>query len=1431
MNINDSLSIVQIKNFFLILIFGAYSSLNFQSLLAQCPVSLGCNSSVQISLDYSCQAVITPDLVLEGSDTACEYYVTILDENDVVLIETTYSGGTPTWPVIDGSFVGKNSKASVHFINDNNTEISCWGWFTVEDKLPPTITCIDDFTVSCNEDLSNLFNSTTTAEYNNTSPTDLDSDPNTVTVELCLDGTGPNPWELIESASLDWPTATDPDGNGFVNTTGVNYNVSFNGLVIDGQLLGTTSSFGNCIEATFPVAALPGGTIGITLNSVSFFEFQIVDNCDPNTEVLITKDEIVRLDCTDDITARREIQYFTKDEAGLSTANCDFSIFFTKKNLSDIVFPSNRNYTCDDPEINTNGTLDLDPSNTGFPTLGGMELLEDNLCKMNVTFSDDTFNLCGINSIKILRRWTALDWCAGEYGQSYQTIKIEDDQRPIVSCPQDDMVFKTTTGCVANVVFKPLDSNHPTGVLSFTDCSIMDVKVEFLRADERDVNDVDQPFNPAIDNDNFIFTATGLQSGRNWIKYIFTDECNLSTECRFEVIIEDDSAPIPVCDQFTAVSLANNGWGRLYPEAIDDGSYDECGGDVSLEIKRTSTNCAQFSSDKTFGEFVSFCCEEAGETIMVQLRVTDSGGRSNTCEVSVIVQDKSGFELTSCPQTVFNNLKCDDDLSPDLRGRPVISEDCGAGTIGFDDTGSFDDDCGIGKITRQWFIEINGGKTNICEQEFNINSNVTLTENSFVWPADRDDATCENYTTDLGDNVMYNGKPVNEAQFCGDLSFSYEDAVFNTVEGYCVKVIRRYTVIDFCTYDIATGAGIWSRTQIIKVKNNAGPQLMNCPTDTSLVITNSDCETSISFDAPSAFDACLKEDIPENRISYALTEGTNVLSTGTGNTSSFILTPGTYEVTWSVFGVCDNESTCSHSIIVKDEKRPTPYCKGGVTTVLMPPSSPGESPSVALWASDFDLGSTDNCSTNLTVSFEEDDPNATSIEFTCADLGMQSLIIWFTDASGNKDFCQTTVNIQANGGICDGGISNSMIIAGNVETEFNEVLENVTISLQSMEDQSMSFESTNINGHFAFGGMEAYGDYKVNAVSDSDYLNGVSTLDLVLIQQHILGTQPFDSPYKLIAADANNSESVSAIDLIELRKLILGIYDELPDSESWRFLDSSKKIQDAQNPWPIKESIDLSNLIEDEMQNDFLAVKVGDVNGTVEVNNFANNVDVAARNNNSVKLTMDVLSISDFDEYLLPFYLEKEMNLYGLQIKLNLDKSLTIKELDKGKLDLSETNYNIEANTVTISWNSNKLKAIKEGEALFYITVKSENSINESLIFEDQDFKSELYTSDYEVISINIGDFQNEYTTRLYQNTPNPFSNVTNIQFELSKSSLITMKIFDQEGRVIKTLSDSYEKGIHNIKLDSKSLNGNGIYYYQLETELYSGIKKMILID
>jgi Dockerin type I domain len=105
-----------------------------------------------------------------------------------------------------------------------------------------------------------------------------------------------------------------------------------------------------------------------------------------------------------------------------------------------------------------------------------------------------------------------------------------------------------------------------------------------------------------------------------------------------------------------------------------------------------------------------------------------------------------------------------------------------------------------------------------------------------------------------------------------------------------------------------------------------------------------------------------------------------------------------------------------------------------------------------------------------------------------------------------------------------------------------------------------------------------------------DYLDGVSTLDLVRIQRHILGIQPFKNKYNLAAADCNDNGSVTASDLAELRKLIMGITSKLP-APTHRFLWEDDPFHGMNSEVII---FDIKKSIKDNNINIFL-VKTGDI--------------------------------------------------------------------------------------------------------------------------------------------------------------------------------------------------------------------------------------------
>ncbi len=1422
-------------------------------LIGQCPQSLGCNDDIQISLDYECFAVITPELILEDERTGCDYVVTIMTANDVIIDQTTYDMfGDPVHPVIDGSFIGAEYKASVSFVDSNGTTISCWGWFTVEDKLPPELTCIEDITVDCSADLSELYTSMGSVTYcSELSPVDMDMDPSTYTIELSpVDGSDTtNPWEQIDFLDISVPMVPySGSGTGSIVTDAGSYMFApdpVDPTIYRGEISGVQANEDNISPTIYLVIAdTPANQASIAqgvcveINTVSFYKYQQNDNCDPDVEVVINRDDIESLDCTiGDFTARRDIEYYTRDHVGLSAEVCAFSIFFEKSSIADMEFPPNVFYDCDDPAIITDGQLDLSPEVTGQPNIDGFSLLdENNLCKINVTFSDDTFNICGANTIKILRRWTALDWCEGEYAQSYQSIKVVDESAPDIECPDDGLRFYANNDCEGDVIFRPLDTTDVTGFKSVFDCGNLSVKVYYLRSDDFNPLLLEQVYTPAIEIAENVYRAYNLQNGLNYIRYVVSDDCGNESSCDFEIIIEDEDPPYAVCDQFTAVSLADNGWGRLYSASVDDGSYDECGGPVLLEIRRLDTTCDVYdeyeNDDLEFGEYVQFCCQEAGQTIPVEMRVTDQGGKTNTCLVSVIVQDKNGVNATCPPQLVFD-LRCEDVSAIDtsLTGVPVLDGECGLGVLRFEDSGTVNDICGDGSIIRRWFVELPGRTVELenCEQIFNFSSDVILNANSFTWPSDRDDATCENYTTDLGDAVLYNDVPVNEAPICAHLSYSYKDRVFENVEGYCLKIIRTWTVIDFCVYDASLNPfeGIWQRTQVIKVASNDGPTLTDCPQDTVYSAASNMCRQIINFVPPRAFDECAQEFLHPSQIEYVIRRNGNVVRFGSGPIVNDTLDAGTYIVTWSAEGICSSVSECSHQIVIRDEKAPVPYCRSGITTALTPPADPNQDPVIEIWASDFDLGSYDNCDPEVELSFDPNDLSIKALSFTCDDVGENVITMWVTDDMGNQDFCTTILNIQANNNVCPD--TSGMTLGGHVETEFSELIENVEIGLQSMIDASMKYDMTNVNGEFAFHNLEAYLDYQISAISPNDYLNGVSTLDLIIIQRHILGLEPIDSPYKLIASDVNRSQSVTAQDLIELRKLILGIYDELPNNNSWDYVNKSYQFVDQNHPWPFEDKIQMYDLNDDYRDNDLIAVKIGDVNASASING---EYYVDSRSNLNIDIVHDLLELNEDNEYLVPFYFKSDESLTGIQMFLDYDnEDIEVIGIEAGRLPLSSENYHANDGQLSLVWYNERAKESRAEDALFYILIKSDRKLNADAFRLREDKMSEIYDGSFSSRSLTVEQRENEFKNVLYQNVPNPFSSLTTIEFELSSDTDVRISIYDTSGRVVKQYSGPYRKGLNNIVVSYDELNGNGIYYYQLETESFSATRKMILIE
>jgi hypothetical protein len=82
----------------------------------------------------------------------------------------------------------------------------------------------------------------------------------------------------------------------------------------------------------------------------------------------------------------------------------------------------------------------------------------------------------------------------------------------------------------------------------------------------------------------------------------------------------------------------------------------------------------------------------------------------------------------------------------------------------------------------------------------------------------------------------------------------------------------------------------------------------------------------------------------------------------------------------------------------------------------------------------------------------------------------------------------------------------------------------------------------------------------------------------------------------------------------------------------------------------------------------------------------------------------------------------------------------------------------------------------------------------------------------------------------LSQNYPNPFNPVTTIKYQIPKSGVVTLKVYDILGKEVANLVNEYkDEGKYNINFDASKL-ASGVYIYQIKANDYISSKKMMLL-
>lgn len=835
----------------------------------------------------------------------------------------------------------------------------------------------------------------------------------------------------------------------------------------------------------------------------------------------------------------------------------------------------------------------------------------------------------------------------------------------------------------------------------------------------------------------------------------------------------------------------------------------------------------------------------------------------NEAWIWVKVEDKLG-PLVDCPADV--TISCDmDPTDLTLTGEAFAYSVCEDLTVEYEDDA--DVHCGGGTIWRRWTAV---GTTNSCVQKITVDPS-----HQFILECPVDPVTMDNKATVYCDNYDI-PEPNYTVGACDLIGISSTLDTFWLEDDACYKVIKEWIFLDWCT-----GASDTCNFVLYKADDSAPIiacqdtcigvddfwdadndgitcELANNPAISLLATDDGDCssawlkwEIEVDYWGDGTVDRTYSSNLLPTDPDYTAPSLSGDLKTLILDKNEATAEWARHRLKWKVFDGCGNFSSCNQIVEITDKKAPTPYCIGLSTAIMN-----GNIPTAVIWAKDFNIGSFDNCTeqTQLLYTFDKVPPvldkidqvhcfDETGAEVPCSQYengypiqrwdpatgtsgtkligttwcgkNLMTVSVW--DEKFNTDFCEATLVVS--GEACENLAGQNTTVAGIIETEDGDRVPNVEVHLMTTDPDYPKDQMTNIDGIYSFYDNPHLMNYTISPTKDGDDLNGVSTLDILFIQKHILGIETLGSPYKMIAADINADERITGIDIVELRKLILGVYSEFPETDSWVFVDKSSPMIDN-HPWPFMDEITLYGLDQNYVDEDFIAIKMGDVNGTATAN--ISGITTDNRSSNSIDLILSRTGNS------IEFKAGANFNaVHGFQFALK--GATNLQAVKPAALRIGMQHFASNRDKLVCSFDSKSLIDFAEGELLFtidLIDIANVVSLETEIVSPEIYLETTLETSRLNVI---VDALVNDYALK---NTPNPFSEMTEISFSLPKSEDAQIRVFDLAGRMLFTHKEYYTKGTHTLNIDAGQLGEvKGVYFYELKTKSFTELKRMMLVD
>ncbi len=891
-----------------------------------------------------------------------------------------------------------------------------------------------------------------------------------------------------------------------------------------------------------------------------------------------------------------------------------------------------------------------------------------------------------------------------------------------------------------------------------------------------------------------------------------TDAVGNTAVCDQVITVEDTTAPMITCPMDVSGSCTDS---TLPTDTGMATATDNCSAESEIII--TSSDVTTQTPDG---------CGANTFSIVRTFTATDACGNTATCVQNISIADSEGPMIT-CPAD--QTLDCDTDPLPIANTIDefiaiggTVSDNCSMNsdlTISVSDFPSAQsmlDFCPTASVadrtlTRTYTITDVCGNATTCQQQFIYLPNTVGPVITQI-PLDQ--------TVDCSVNAIpQSGLFVAEGT-CSDITYSVSGPSTNGTAGCPGSTIQyTYTATDVCGRSA-------SHVQTYTLANQ-GPQFVPFVEICRIESPADLAERQAQFDAYAEF-ANVVTDCVESTVT--ITNNFNpdfFINQNCANPFISVDNAVAYQiVTFRATDNCGRFGTETALVVIVDTEGPV--VTGNVVSGTANCDDADLQGGYTTWA---------NFQISTLLAEDAGSPGTESISYApltanvnCAG-GTANTDVTFTAT----DACGNATTLTANYVIFDSGAVATATVSGTLMTEEAEAIELVDVEVDGFMNNMMT---TSSDGYYQFDLMTAQ-NYAISPSRNDNPLNGITTYDLIVLGQHLLEINLLDSPYKLIAADVNESGTITSLDLIELRRMILFLDDQFSAGKSWTFVDANYVFPDPTNPFATTYPTiyNINNLTTGEIA-DFIGVKLGDLNASASTTLLQSGDTRSSDGTLNIKLEDEMLQAGQ--TYDLAFTASDFKDVAGFQFTLDFAADyLQVSDYEGSELSkMSADNFGFaKANQgkVTVSWNETTAINMADDATLFTLsfTALQDAQLSEVLAINSSLTASEAYQADLrKEVKLDFGTaIGNGKEFALLQNQPNPFVQETLIGFQLPEASEATLTIFDVSGQVVLTTTKTYEAGLHQVMLDKAKLGATGVLYYQLSTPEFTDTKKMIVLQ